>query len=289
LRIATRGSPLALWQARHVAALLGTDAELVVVQTLGDRRRDVPVEDLGAPGAFVAEVRNAVLDGRADAAVHSAKDLPTAAVENLCLAAIPERGDPRDALAGAALHALPSGGRVGTGSARRRVQLTHARPDLEFGPIRGNIETRLGLVGNGFDAVVVAAAALQRLGIADRAAELLEIDVCVPQPAQAALAVECRSDDDATRTALAPIEHAPSRSAVDCERAFLAAVESGCGAPVGAYAETGADGELHGVAVMETGDGRLERTGADGSDPVALGRAMAAELLRRNGPAARQR
>lgn len=274
---------MALWQANYIAQLLGSAAEpapveLVIVETLGDQRRDVPIEALGGTGAFVAEVRQAVLDGRADIAVHSAKDLPTDHVEGLCLAAVPERGDPRDALVGRDLDALEAGARIGTGSARRRVQLADLRPDLEFGPLRGNIETRLALVGKRFDAVVVAAAALQRLGLGDRAAQILEVDVFVPHPAQGALAAECRSDDLATIEVIRLIEHAPSRIAVDCERAFLNEVGGGCGAALGAYARVDSDGRIiaHGFLADETG--ALHRHQMSGTDPDEVGRRLATGL-----------
>lgn len=269
---------MARWQAEHVARLIGGDAEFVLVETLGDLRRDVPVEDLGGTGAFVAEVRHAVLDGRADIAVHSAKDLPTAEVDGLCIAAVPERGDPRDALVGVELKRIPPGGTVGTGSARRRVQMAALRPDLVFGPVRGNIETRIAKAGTEFDAVVVAAAALERLGLSQRAAEVFDVAHFVPQPAQGALAVECRADDHSTLDALRAIEHPPSRAAVDCERAFLSEVGGGCGAPLGAFARMDADGALSVVGVLANDDGRLFRSEQRGSDPVELGRTLASDL-----------
>lgn len=278
MRLATRSSPLALWQAEHVARLLGGETELVLVETLGDLRRDVPVEDLGGTGAFVAEVRNAVLDGRADIAVHSAKDLPTPEVDGLCIACVPERGDPRDALVGLELDRIHAGGRIGTGSARRRVQIAALRPDLVFGPLRGNIETRISKVGADFDAVVVAAAALDRLGLADRVAEIFDVTTFVPQPAQGALAVECRADDEVALAALRAIEHAPSRVAVDCERAFLAEVGGGCGAPLGAYARVEADGSIVALGVLADDAGTLFRHECRGSDAVQVGRALAVGL-----------
>ena len=269
---------MALWQAQHVARLIGGGAELVLVETLGDRRRDVPVEELGGTGAFVAEVRKAVLDGRADIAVHSAKDLPTPDVEGLCIGAVPERGDPRDALVGAQLSAIPPGGTVGTGSARRRVQLAALRPDLVFGSVRGNIETRISKAGTEFDAVVVAAAALNRLGLAEQAAEVFDVGTFVPQPAQGALAVECRLGDDPVLESLRAIEHAPSRAAVDCERAFLAEVGGGCGAPLGAYASVDPDGTILALGVLANDDELLVRHESRGRDPVEVGRTLASEL-----------
>src|SRR5258706_1660685 len=169
LRIATRGSRLALWQAERVAALLGGDAELVVVSTTGDQRTDVPISTIGGTGVFVKEVQQAVLDGRAELAVHSAKDLPSATADGLVLAAVPERADPRDALVGARLDGIPAGGRIGTGSVRRQAQLAALRPDLRFESPRGSIETRVAKAAD-LDAVVVALAALERLRLADRIA-----------------------------------------------------------------------------------------------------------------------
>jgi hydroxymethylbilane synthase len=216
---------LALWQAHHVAARLTAsgdlEVELVTVSTEGDRRRDVSLSELGGKGVFVKEVQAAVLDGRADLAVHSAKDLPAVTVDGLVVGAVPERGDPRDALAGAPLGALADGATVATGSKRRSVQLLDARPDLRIVDLRGNIDTRLAKIGE-VDAVVVAVAALERLDRTDAIAEALDVDVMLPQVGQGALAIECRSDDDETRARLSAIEDPPSRVRFDAERAFLA-------------------------------------------------------------------
>src|SRR2546423_8864308 len=170
LRVATRGSALARWQAERVVQLLGVEAEYVIVSTRGDERRDVPIHAMGGTGVFVKEVEQAVLDGRAEVAVHSAKDLPSETSPELVLAALPERGDPRDALVGRPLDEIPTGGRVGTGSVRRRAQLAASRPDLGFGELRGNIPTRLEKAGE-FDAVMLAAAALDRLRLPPPIAE----------------------------------------------------------------------------------------------------------------------
>ena len=280
MRLATRGSPLARWQAEWVAAALG-GAELVPVETLGDRRRDVSLAEIGGQGVFVKEVQAAVLDGHADAAVHSAKDLPSTVTDGLVIAAVLERGDPRDALVGSTLEALPSGGTVATGSVRRRVQLAHLRPDLQFADLRGNIDTRLAKA-DAFDAIVVAVAALQRLGRDDRVAEALDPSLLVPQVGQGAVAVECRAGDAATVARLAGIEHSPTRWAVEAERAFLATVGGGCTLPVGAYA-TREDGLL---ALIASADGaKVVRHQARGDDPVALGRAVAEHLLSSGGSA----
>jgi hydroxymethylbilane synthase len=282
LRAATRGSALARWQTDHVIALLGVDVEVVVVQTEGDRRTDVPIEAIGGRGVFVKEVQAAVLDGRADFAVHSAKDLPSSLElqpDGLVIGCIPERADPRDVLVGSTLDGLPVGGLVATGSIRRRVQLANLRPDLTFTGLRGNIDTRLAKAAD-VDAIVMAAAALQRLGREDAIAELLEPDVLLPQVAQGALAIECRSDDDAVRAALAAIEHGPSRRAVDAERAFLAELGGGCDLPVGAYAEAAADGTITMRGLIASHDGRVVlRERVTGDDPTALGKELASALL----------
>lgn len=281
LRAATRGSALARWQAAHVASLLGVEVELVVVETVGDQRQDVPIWEIGGTGVFVKEVQAAVLDGRADFAVHSAKDLPSEGHPSLVIAAVPERGDPRDALVGSTLDALPPGGVVATGSVRRRVQLAERRPDLTFAGLRGNIDTRLRKAAD-YDAVVMAAAALQRLGRESHVAEVLSVEVMLPQVAQGALAVECRADDAATAAVLARIEHQASRQAVDAERAFLAELGGGCDLPVGAYAVVGEDGTLTLRAMLGGSDGHTVLR-ASGTVPVAegeaLGRELAAHLL----------
>ncbi|HEY3832445.1 MAG TPA: hydroxymethylbilane synthase [Acidimicrobiia bacterium] len=283
IRIATRGSRLARWQAEHVGQLLrdahadglGIEPELVVVSTTGDVQRDVPIHALGGTGVFVKEVQQAVLDGRADIAVHSAKDLPSDTPAGLLLACVPERGDARDALVGARLDEIPHGGTVGTGSVRRRAQLAALRPDLVFAELRGNIETRLERVlgpERHYDAIVMAVAALQRLERTDAIAEIIAIDTMVPQIAQGALAIECRADDDATRVALAAIDHPASHRCVTAERAFLAAVGGGCDLPVAAHAVV--EGSKI-VLVAEQFDGvgaPARRVRVEGTDPETVGR-----------------
>ena len=285
LRIATRGSDLALWQANHIASLLHADVELVLVETSGDREQHEPIWTLGGKGVFVKEVQAAVLDGRADVAVHSAKDLPSGSLDGLTLTAVPERGDPRDALVGCALADLPTGARVATGSVRRRAQLADLRPDLTFDGLRGNIPTRLSKA-DGYDAIVIAAVALQRLELSDRIAETLSTRLMLPQVAQGALAVECRSDDHHTRATVAAIEHRESRVAVDAERAFLAELGGDCDLPAGAYAETvsGSDGGVRLEGLLASLDGRvILRHRAEAADPEALGRQVARHLLDRAG------
>lgn len=280
LRAATRGSALALTQTRLVAALLGLDVEEVVVETVGDRVTDAPISAVGGQGVFVKEVQAAVLDGRADMAVHSAKDLPSAPTPGLVIGAVPERADPRDALVGGTLDGLPAGACVATGSVRRRAQLAWLRPDLTFAALRGNMETRLAKA-DGFDAIVVAAAALHRLGRADRMTEVLEPHVMLPQVGQGALAIECREGDDTTLALLAAVDHGPSRLAVEAERAFLREVGGGCDLPVGAYATVdGSSGRIRLEAMVATGDGRVVlRHRAEGDDPEDLGRRVARHLL----------
>jgi hydroxymethylbilane synthase len=281
LRIATRGSALARWQADHVAerlraARVARDVDLVVVETTADRRLDIPIEAMGGKGVFVKEVQAAVLDGRADIAVHSAKDLPSTTFDGLVLAAVPERGDPRDALVGSTLAALPEGATVATGSVRRRVQLASLRPDLVFEGLRGNMQTRLEKAA-GFDAIVVAAVALERLGLADHLAEVLPVDVLLPQVGQGALAVECRTGDEEVAAELARIEDPVSRRCVDAERAFLAELGGDCDLPAGAHATTGS-GDLVTVDGLLAVEGHIRRTRLSGDDGVAVGAAVARAL-----------
>jgi hydroxymethylbilane synthase len=279
IRIATRSSDLARWQANHIGSLLRSEFELVLVDTSGDRDQNEPIWSIGGKGVFVKEVQVAVLDGRADVAVHSAKDLPAGTPDGLTLAAVPERGDPRDALVGGSLLDLPTGARVATGSVRRRAQLADLRPDLTFDGLRGNIATRLSKA-DGYDAIVVAAAALQRLALSDRIADILSTRLMLPQVAQGALAVECRSDDHEMRSQLDAIEHRDSRRSVDAERAFLAELGGDCDLPAGAYAVAIDDGRLRLEGLLASLDGRvILRHRIEGEDPDALGRQVARHLL----------
>jgi len=279
LRVATRGSALARWQAERVVELVGVDAEYVIVSTKGDERRDVPIHAMGGTGVFVKDVEQAVLDGAADVAVHSAKDLPSGDTPGLVLAALPERGDPRDALVGRALNDIPTGGCVGTGSVRRRAQLAALRPDLGFGELRGNIPTRLEKAPR-FDAIVLAAAALDRLELADQIAERADPAVVLPQVAQGALAVQCRADDDATQELLVAVDDHGVRAAVTAERAYLAELGGGCNLPCGALAGTDDDGTVRLEALLASLDGRIAlRVRVDGRDPVAVGAEAARRLV----------
>lgn len=291
LRAATRGSALALWQTRHVASLLravdqSVALEEVVVSTVGDRRTDVPIHTMGGKGIFVKEVQAAVLDGRADIAVHSGKDMPAVSPDGLVLAAVPQRADARDALVGCRFDDLPTGARVGTGSVRRRAQLAWHRPDLLFSEIRGNIATRLAK-STDFDAIVMAAAAIDRLGETPEIVDRLDPSILLPQVAQGALTIECRSDDVTTLGLLAEIEHAPSRRVVDAERGFLSELGGDCSLPAGAHAVLVGDESSHVGAreielagMLSTLDGRvLIRETRVGSDADDLGRSVARYLL----------
>ncbi|MEU0079492.1 hydroxymethylbilane synthase [Micromonospora tulbaghiae] len=299
LRLGTRGSALAMAQSGHVAEALtaatGRPVELVEVVTAGDRST-APVQRLGV-GVFVSALRDALTAGEIDFAVHSYKDLPTAAAPGLHVAAVPPRQDPRDALVatnGRTLAELPPGARVGTGALRRIAQLHALGMQLEVTPIRGNVDTRLGRVlgpDADLDAVVLARAGLNRIGRADVITETLDPMLMLPAPAQGALAVECRADDQDVVELLALLDHEPSRAAIIAERALLATLEAGCSAPVAAYAVL-AEGEptdegdvnqeiyLRGAVISPDGtrDLRLSRTGTP-ADAAEIGKALAAELL----------
>ena len=283
LRAATRASALARGQTGIVAGLLaeacGVATEPVAVSTAGDRQAGTPIHAMGGKGVFVKEVQAAVLDGRADIAVHSAKDLPSSTPEGLVLAAVPRRGDPRDALVGCRLAELPAGATVATGSVRRRAQLAWLRSDLTFAELRGNITTRLDKAA-GFDAIVMAAVALQRLGLEPDVLDVLDPDAFVPQVGQGAIAVECRADDRTVLERLAAIEDEPSRRAVDAERAFLAELGGDCTLPAGAHAVEASGGDLQLTGLLASLDGRrLIRDTRRGRDPATLGRAVARYLL----------
>jgi hydroxymethylbilane synthase len=283
LTIATRASAQARTQAELAAKAIeaanpGVTVELLFVQTTGDVRGDVPLHQMGGQGVFVKEVQLAVLDGRADLAVHSAKDLPSAPTEGLVIAAVPARRDPRDALVGRRLDDLEIGATVATGSVRRRALLAAVRPDLHFVELRGNIPTRLEKVPtNG--ALVMAVAALEVLGLTGRIAEILDPSVMLPQVAQGALAIECRDGDAATRQLIAVVEDAMSRRRVDAERSFLAQIGGGCDVPVAGFAIDLGDGRLRLDGLLADDDGRrVVRRSATGTDPRALGQLVGAAV-----------
>jgi hydroxymethylbilane synthase len=292
LRLGTRASALATTQSGLVADLvrarLGREVELVEITTEGDTSR-APLAQIGGTGVFVSALRDALLDGRIDLAVHSLKDLPTAPCDGIALAAVPLREDPRDVVVardGLTLGELPVGSRVGTGSPRRVAQLHALGLGLDVTGVRGNVDTRIGKVRSGeYDAVVLARAGLARLGRVDEATEVLDPLQVLPAPGQGALAVECRADDTSLVSALAALEDPASRVAVVAERAVLATLEGGCSAPVGALAEVveGDDGdELWVRAVALSHDGGLSvRMSASGSpaDAAGVGTRLADEML----------
>jgi len=289
IRLGTRRSALATIQANHIADQLranGHEVELVLITTTGDTNR-APVEQIGGTGIFVSALRDALLAGEIDIAVHSLKDLPTTPEAGLTLGAIPRREDPRDVLVardGLSLGELPTGALVGTGAARRVAQLEALGLGLELTGIRGNVDTRIGMVTDGkLDAVVLARAGLARLGRLSEVTETLDPIQVLPAPGQGALGIECRDDDDTVLKALAPLEDPAVRVAVTAERQLLATLEAGCTAPVGALAEVvdGEDGPELWLRGALGQDGGVRRLSANGpvDDPRALGRALAHELL----------
>jgi hydroxymethylbilane synthase len=297
LRLATRGSPLALRQSELVAAGLraahdGLDVEVVVVRTRGDVDTSVPLDQIGGQGVFVSEVEAALSDGRADVAVHSAKDMPSTMAPHLVLAAVPPRADPRDGLVGCTLAGLPPGGVIATGSARRRAQLAYLRPDLVFTDLRGNMARRVAVGEEGGVTVVVAVAAMERLGWTSRLSDVLDPMDVLPQAGQGAIAVQCRADDEPTRRLLVALDDERSHVAVRAERAVLAGLGGSCTLPVGAWAEVGGDEALRVHGLVASGDGRvlvrMTRTGpASGPEgPEDVGAALARALLVDGGGAA---
>ncbi len=300
IRIATRASQLALWQANHISALLrqadaACEVEIVHVSTIGDRDQTESLQQFGGMGVFTREVQKAVLDGRADIAVHSLKDLPTESADGLTLAAIPERGPMFDVLAlpissetsefadqnTDKLPMLPSGARVGTGSLRRRAQLLYHRGDLNLDEVRGNVETRLRKLDEGqFDALVLAAAGLQRLGLQDRISVELRHPLMFPAVGQGALGIECRTDDQTTLKILESLNHEPTRNAVTAERSLLANLRAGCHAPVGVMTRQ-TDDQLALEAVVLSADGQqrlIAISHASAAAATSLGTHVADEL-----------
>jgi hydroxymethylbilane synthase len=301
LRIGTRGSQLALWQARAVATGLemrGIAAELVIIHTTGDRLQQAPLAEVGGKRLFVKEIEDALQRDEIDVAVHSAKDMPAELPEGLAIAATLPREDPRDVLilprrapagdVAAVLARLGERPRIGTSSVRRAAQLVARIPGAVFTPIRGNVDTRLRkLDGGEYDALVLAAAGVRRLGFADRVSAALTIDQCVPAPGQGIIALEIRQDDEACRRALQGVHDRAALVALDAERAVVAALGGGCHLPLGALAAIRGDAiDLHAV-VCSTDGGRVIRSHTSGSsaDPIALGR-RAAERLAADGAAA---
>ena len=290
LRIATRKSPLALWQAEHVAARLrtahaGLDIELVPLSTRGDEILDRSLSKVGGKGLFIKELEIAMQEGRADIAVHSMKDVTAEMPAEFTLGAILEREDPRDAFVSnhhATLADLPHGARVGSSSLRRQCQLQALRPDLRLITLRGNVGTRLGKLDAGeYDAIILAAAGLQRLGLAERIASVLEPEQCLPAIAQGTLGIECRSGDERIIACVRVLEHAPTALRTRAERALNLGLQGGCDVPVAGYATLAGD-TLHLRGLVGSPDGKTivrgERSGSV-DEPEALGEALAAELL----------
>lgn len=289
LRIVSRGSALALWQAHHVRDALARDGsapELVIVRTTGDRVRDVALSRIGDRGLFTREVDDALLEGAADLAVHSAKDVPTVLPAGLAIVAFVEREDPSDVVVirpdlADGLPALPAGARIGTSSLRRRAQLAARRPDLEVVDLRGNVDTRITRVDEGVvDAAILARAGLARLGRLDQVSETLSAPAWLPAVGQGALALVMR-EDDARRRRVARLDHATTRASVTAERAFLRTLEGGCQVPIGAIAtRTGDVLELHGgVFSLDGTDALREAARGPATEPERLGVELADRLL----------
>lgn len=281
--IGSRGSQLALWQARHIAARLnelGAETRLEIIRTTGDKITDVPLAQVGGKGLFTKEIEEALLAGTIDLAVHSLKDMPTALPAGLTLAAFPEREDPRDALIGKPLKDLQHGDRVGTSSLRRAAQLNALNRGLRIETLRGNVDTRLRKLDEGqFESIVLASAGLRRLGWADRITEVLDIEVMCPAVGQGALAIETRDDGGAALELARKLDHAATRQAVTAERSLLATLEGGCQVPIGAHARI-RGGVIDLRAIVASTDGKRVVEGSlSGMDPLELGRRLGGHLL----------
>jgi hydroxymethylbilane synthase len=290
LRIGSRGSQLALWQANHVAALLrvrGHIVEIEIIKTTGDKITSVSLAQVGTKGMFTKEIEDALAEKRVDLAVHSLKDVPTELAQQFELTAILKREDPRDAFISvkfAALEELPRGAKVGTSSLRRQCQLKSIRPDLEVFPLRGNVDTRLRKLESGeYEAIILAAAGVHRLGLETHVRSRISADIMCPAVGQGALAIEVRRDDRQTKALLAFLNDADTHAAIECERALLGSLGGGCQVPIGAYAEKRA-GRFYLRAMVGRPDGsQILREQAEGTDGVKLGRETAQALLFRGG------
>jgi hydroxymethylbilane synthase len=288
LRIGSRGSQLALWQANHISALLreqGHEVELEIIKTTGDKITDVALAQVGTKGMFTKEIEDALAEGRVDLAVHSLKDLPTELPPGFELVAITKRVNPRDVLLSVkydSVKSLPNGARVGTSSLRRQAQLKVARPDLDVHPLRGNVDTRVRKLEEGeYDAIILAAAGLTRLGKTQLVKETLSEEFMCPAAGQGALGIEIRLGDVEMREYLAFLNDPDARAATTCERALLNKLGGGCQVPIGAFAEV-KDGMLHLSAIVAQPDGSvILREQQSGKDPVALGEQVGDTLLRR--------
>lgn len=294
LRIGSRGSQLALWQANHISALLrehGHEVEIEIIHTTGDKILDVALAKVGTKGMFTKEIEEALADRRIDLAVHSLKDLPTELSAGFEIAAIPKRENPRDVFCSSkfeSIDQLPERARVGTSSLRREAQLRALRPDLNVLSLRGNVDTRLRKLEAGeYDAIILAAAGLNRLGKTESIKQIISEDVMCPAAGQGALAIEIRSGDSETRQHLAFLDDAAARATTICERAMLNKMGGGCQVPIGALAEI-RDGRLHLQGVVARPDGtRVLRESCRGvvDDPVHLGESVGEMLLRKGGDA----
>lgn len=281
--IGSRGSQLALWQSRWVAArlaALGVATRIETIKTTGDKITDVALSKVGTKGLFTKELEEALLDGSIHLAVHSLKDMPTELPEGLALAAIPEREDPRDAMVGATLAELRHGARVGTSSLRRAAQLQSLRPDLQVESIRGNLDTRLRKLDEGqFEAIMLAAAGLRRLGWASRIAEVVPPEVMCPAVGQGALAIETRSPGDEAFDLCAKLDDRNTRIAVTAERAVLAGLGGGCQVPIGAHATVSGD-QVHVRAVVLSPEGK-QRIAHEAAGPASEAGALGARVSQR--------
>ncbi len=286
LRIGTRGSLLAKWQAEFIRKRLfaakGVEAEIVIIKTAGDKLQQVPLTAIGGKGIFIKELEEALLEESIDLAVHSVKDVPTDTPSRLMFPAVCKRDDVRDCLVGATLESLRRGARVGTGSLRRQAQLLHLRPDLDIRDLRGNVDTRLRKVESGeYEAIMLSKAGLDRLGLGQRISEVLAPEVCMPAVGQGAIAVECRLKDTETADTLAPLDDAETRTAIIAERALLAALHGGCQVPLGAWARV-ERGELVLEACVCSVDGVQyvkQRATAPPDQAAQLGEHMARLLI----------
>ena len=289
LRIGSRGSQLALWQANHISALLrqrGHEVELEVIKTTGDKITDVALAKVGTKGMFTKEIEEALAEGRINLAVHSLKDLPTELSPGFEIAAVTTRENPRDVFCShkyASMEDLPRGARVGTSSLRRQAQLRAVRPDVDIHPLRGNVDTRLRKLEAGeYDAIILAAAGLNRLGKTESVRQVIPAGVMCPAAGQGALGIEIRAEDTITRQHLLFLDDAAARATTTCERALLNKLGGGCQVPIGALAEV-YDGRLHLEAIVAEPDGsKILRESRDGSEPVQLGESVG-EILRQRG------
>jgi hydroxymethylbilane synthase len=290
LRIGSRGSELALWQAQHISDLLsarGHAVEIEIIKTTGDKITDVALAKVGTKGMFTKEIEEALVENQVDLAVHSLKDLPTELAADFEIAAIPIREDARDVFCSvkfASIDALPQGAKVGTSSLRRQAQLKAIRADLQIHPLRGNVDTRLRKLESGdYDAIILAAAGLNRLGKTQLVRQVIAVDVMTPAAGQGALAIEIRSGDSATRSLLAFLEDASARATTTCERALLNKLGGGCQVPIGAFAEIEGRRIRLNALVADPDGSKVLRETREGDDPARLGEEVGEILLRRGG------